>query len=653
MLNYRIYYLVAIVTFFGCIEEPGITEDQFDVSEDAEGNLLILNRLNAPIFLYTLDENNPFKEIGAKEDFLVNIPSDGSSPTLLRVWKKSQVSDASEPDINNIYKEWSIILSNTQIESEQVIWVITSGSSSPSVGQLSFTYPSIDVTGSMVIYEASIFLNNKNGKKVASITPGKENKIVGLDFGYYYLYYKYLFENNSETVGWIEQDSLGNALNTLLNAGTPLQNLEVPIYYLSDVGRLGYLKIENQTPSDLKIFIQNDIQIEDIAVTDQSTFGLSIVEGSGGSYNYLLPQNNYQLTAKILGTGEIAFVRENVKVIELYNTSWIISDTITYRNITIKNNLLEPVTIHNEENNDYLGYYISAGDSVSYLLADSLISLVARNLTSTRETFQFEDTEFWDISFLNPNFYLSIYDSANIDGAIYNNSDITLSWELGSSTSNVMYQLQNAEYAPYANLNFSDSIFKSIDYAYLDDTKNEENYIFRLNSNSLDGLEFGWQEISFQVDAIQPNGIYIYPRQQIITNNMDFNFDIMLEEVENIRSIYVELEYDKEILNVITDSLKLGSVFSECESSLLLLNDDPNQFGILKINISFLGNLCNGFQGSGDLVSIKMAAFETPMNNESLIKINNNSSMRNLENNEINISNINISSSHVSRVTFP
>ena len=134
---------------------------------------------------------------------------------------------------------------------------------------------------------------------------------------------------------------------------------------------------------------------------------------------------------------------------------------------------------------------------------------------------------------------------------------------------------------------------------------------------------------------------------------MDFNFDIMLEEVENIRSIYVELEYDKEILSVVTDSLKLGSVFSECESSLLLLNDDPNQFGILKINISFLGNLCNGFQGSGDLITIKMAVSETPTDNQSLIKINNNSSMRNLENNEINISNINISSSHVSRVTFP
>ena len=48
-----------------------------------------------------------------------------------------------------------------------------------------------------------------------------------------------------------------------------------------------------------------------------------------------------------------------------------------------------------------------------------------------------------------------------------------------------------------------------------------------------------------------------------------------------------------------------------------------------------------------------MAVSETPTDNQSLIKINNNSSMRNLENNEINISNINTSSPNVSRVNFP
>ena len=655
MSRYQTFLLLVVVFLSGCTQDGQDPESQFDVSQDIEGNLLILNRLNGPILLYTSESESPLKEIGAKEDFIVNISSDGSTPTSLQIWKKSQVSDPLEPDIEKIYKDWDIVLSNTSEESEQVVWVITSGSASPAVGQLSFYYPSMDFMGNMVIYDASIYLNSKSGKKITSVAPGMENKIVGLDFGYYYLFYKYSYEttSQSEAVGWIELDSLGNSLNTLVNAGSPIQNIEVPIYSLSDIGRFGYLDIINHSPYDVKIFTQNDIQIEDVVVTNQSTYGLSIIESNGGSYNYLLPQNNYMLTAKNLITGEIVATKENISVIELYNSSWIISDTISYRNITISNNLLEPLTIHNEENNDYLGLYIAPGENMSYLIADSLTSLVARNLTSTREAFQFGSDAVWNISLLNPNFYLQITDSANIQGMTFNNSEFTLSWELGSSTDYLKYQLLNAEYPPYANLNFNDSLFKSLTYEYLDDSKDEESYVFRLNSNSIDGAEYGWQEVSFQIDAIQPNGLYIYPRQQIITDNSEFDFDIMLEEVENVRSIYVELEYDKEVLSIDPDSVQIGTVFSDCEGSLLLINDNPDQFGILKINISFLGDSCNGFEGSGTLVSVQGKSFQLPLNNESLLKLNNNSSFRDVNNSEINISNINVSQPHNARVVFP
>ena len=134
---------------------------------------------------------------------------------------------------------------------------------------------------------------------------------------------------------------------------------------------------------------------------------------------------------------------------------------------------------------------------------------------------------------------------------------------------------------------------------------------------------------------------------------MDFDFEIMLEEIENVRSVYIELEYDSEILSIITDAIEIGSVFSNCQESILLLNENPNQFGILKINISFLGESCNGFEGSGDLVSVKMAVSQILYSNESLIKINSNSSFRDLNNNEIIISNINSSEPHVARVVFP
>ncbi|MAI86707.1 MAG: hypothetical protein CMF99_06050 [Candidatus Marinimicrobia bacterium] len=655
MSRYQTFLLVMLVILSSCTQDGQDSESQFDVSQDIEGNLLILNRLNGAVLLYTSESESPLKEIGAKEDFIVNIPSDGSTPTSLQIWKKSQVSDPLEPDIENIYKEWDIILSNTSTESEQVVWVIKSGSASPAVGQLSFYYPSTDFMGNMVIYDASIYLDSKNGKKITSLTPGIENKTVGLDFGYYYLFYKYSYEytSQSEMVGWIELDSLGNSMNTLVNAGNPIQNIEVPIYSLSDIGRFGYLDIINQSPDDVKIFTQNDIQIEDVVVNNQSTYGLSIIENNGGSYNYLLPQNNYMLTAKNLITGEIVATRENVSVIELYNSSWTISDTISYRNITISNNLLEPLTIHNEENNDYLGFYIAPGENISYLIADSLTSLVARNITSTREAFQFGSDAIWNIYSLNPNFYLHITDSLNIDGMTFNNSEFTLSWELGSSANYLTYQLLNAEYSPYASINVSDSLFKSLTFEYLDDNKDEESYVFRLNSNSVDGVEYGWQEVAFQIDAIQPNGLYIYPRQQIITNNSEFDFDIMLEDIENVRSIYVELEYDKEVLSIDPDSIQIGTVFSDCEGSLLLINDNPDQFGILKINISFIGESCNGFEGSGNLVSVQGKPFQLPLNNESLLKINNNSSFRDINNSQINISNINASQPHISRVVFP
>ena len=72
------------------------------------------------------------------------------------------------------------MLPNTASEIEQVTWLITSGSNSPDVGTL-FRAPSLDELGNMVIYEASIYLNDKSGNKIVSILPGDDNKTLGLD----------------------------------------------------------------------------------------------------------------------------------------------------------------------------------------------------------------------------------------------------------------------------------------------------------------------------------------------------------------------------------------------------------------------------------------------------------------------------------------
>ena len=91
MPRYQTFLLVLLVILSGCTQDGQDPDSQFDVSQDIEGNVFILNRLNGAVLLYTSERESPLKEIGAKEDFIVNIPSDGSTPTLLQIWKKSQV----------------------------------------------------------------------------------------------------------------------------------------------------------------------------------------------------------------------------------------------------------------------------------------------------------------------------------------------------------------------------------------------------------------------------------------------------------------------------------------------------------------------------------------------------------------------------------
>ena len=104
MLRYQTFLLVVFVIISSCTQDGQDPDSQFDVSQDIEGNLVVVNRLSGPILLYTSESESPLKEIGPKEDFIVNISSDGSDPTSLQIWKKSQVADPLDPDIEKVYK---------------------------------------------------------------------------------------------------------------------------------------------------------------------------------------------------------------------------------------------------------------------------------------------------------------------------------------------------------------------------------------------------------------------------------------------------------------------------------------------------------------------------------------------------------------------
>ena len=658
--------LFFILLLVGCgsdeSEEPSISFE-FDTEQDPAGNLLIINQLSESIYIYLSGDETPLKEIGSSTDFLVNIPNPEGTSKVLKIWKTADVLDPTSPDEENLYRKWEVVFPNSTADADRITWIIKSGESGVFVGELLFNYPSIDETGATVIYSVDVFINNKTGSKITALGPGMQGKKVGLEYGYYLFYYLYWYSDPNATtgredIGWIEVDSTGNAVSTLINASNSSRVINVPAYIGSNIGREGYINIINQTNLDLQIYVNGSTLIESIVITSLPPTGLSILEGNGGSFNFLIPEDTYQFVAKTMGSGSTVETKDNIYVMELYDMVWKISDELTYSNISITNQSGESITIHDEQNNSYQGFYLLDSESNTYALCDTVQSLVAKSVTGDREAFLSDIANNWTIIQLQPSFFLGIDDSNILDGSTINTSDVTLSWTIGSNNQNVSFQLLNAEYEPYADLTVLGQSITSFNYQYLDESEVGENYTFRINSTSLDNTEYGWQELSFSVDAIESNGARIFPRQKQLdydASSSVYNshtFDIMLEDADSLASIYIELEYDKDVFSIDSNGVTKGSLFDGCSSGLLIVNDDSDDTGVLQLSISFIGDDCELAAGSGQLVSVKLDPIGGSQGDESFISINNNSSFRDKDNNEIDISNISNNSPFNSRVVF-
>ena len=224
---------------------------------------------------------------------------------------------------------------------------------------------------------------------------------------------------------------------------------------------------------------------------------------------FLIPEDTYQLLAKTMGDGSTVETKDNIYVMELYDYEWRITDNLTYNNITITNQSGETITIHDAESETYQGFYLKNGESNTYALSDTIQTLLARSIAGDREVFLNEIQSSWTINQLQSSFFLGIDESDIVSGSIINVPEITLEWFVGTENQEVTFQLLNATYPPYNQPSTFSPPITSFEYQYLDESEDGENYVFTINSSVL-GMEYGSQEFSFSVDAIQPNGLRIF-----------------------------------------------------------------------------------------------------------------------------------------------
>ncbi len=381
---------------------------------DAQGNIYIIN--NTEHSLYLFNEDKILKEIPADSSrFLVYVPNEGFAK-VLKIWKKADIADINNLDEDKLFRRWDVVLSMGTKEDERATWIIKQDGGLAS-GTITFNYSEYGENDIPAIYSVDVFLNNKNGAKITSLSPGTKNKKIGIEYGYHIIYYRYWYDDPNDTegaeeIGWIEQDANGQNITVLINAANDDKEETVPININSPVGRAGKLTITNNRNEDLQIYASGKL-IETLVISGVPTMGLSILEPNQ-TYTFDIPEDNYNLEARTLTTIETKQIGKR-SVIMQHAASWILDEDLSFTEIEIVNNTNSRITIHDTENN-YLGFWCEANETKSIQINSEIESLKAINWFGVGTSVLDEITDVWTIEELpvTVNFEYSIRAGENV-----------------------------------------------------------------------------------------------------------------------------------------------------------------------------------------------------------------------------------------------
>lgn len=425
-----------------CIYEGDV--DDGDCKPHLDGNLSITNLTDEILYLYHDANLGLFKCIPANaEDFIVNIPNGELGIRKLQIWMAKDVTDKDNPDINTVYRQWSVALSNTIAPEERANWIITNSDENNASGTLELSYPALDDYGQEVIYQVDVMLNSKTGAKLASLQPGANAKKVSIDYGAHYLYFRYWYSDpNSSTgeiveLGWLQGEVV------VINAEHQVDQIAIPFFY-SAVGKFGELLIYNRSTKPLTIYA-NDALIESIAKVDGSTEGLSIIPASA-STKFLIPVNTYTFTAKSIDGSSTVVTFQNIDILQ--NETAVKEAGITHQTISMLNYTNETLLLYNF-NDDYLGSAMASGErSGNFLVPATLDSVKVmtadkskmKRLHVSEDTIQnLEDYSAVSLDIISPWTYIgnATYQSPDIDdnqtttmtATLTNNQSVALSFD--------------------------------------------------------------------------------------------------------------------------------------------------------------------------------------------------------------------------------
>lgn len=348
--------------------EYTIDPNKVDCYSNLEGNLSVTNETDDVLLLYASYDgvSEYISCIPANtEEFILYVQNQQSQVYTLQVWKATNIENQNSPNLDQVYRQWSVALSSSTTPSERANWIITDNDENRSSGTLSLSYPSLDEYNQEVIYQVDIFLNSKTGTRLASMQPGISNKQVSVDYGIHYLYFRYWYSDPNSSSGEITEIGWDEISDIVINAEHKSSNIEIPVLQ-SIVGKYGYVKVNNTTNSAISIYA-NDQLIEKIAKVDGSSDGLSIIP-SNNSTTFLIPEGTFTISARTTDGATSIATFKSINNSTSETTEIVVG--VKHKEILISNKTSERLLLFNEEGT-YLGKTIEAGGSSGSFLVNS------------------------------------------------------------------------------------------------------------------------------------------------------------------------------------------------------------------------------------------------------------------------------------------
>ena len=340
MYNLVTVILLALLAS-GCeTDDKGTSPSSVDPdAPDAAGNLVIRNLTGERLVLFRGGEQRLKVIPDDLTDYVVGVANPSGEVIDLRIYRLNDLVDVDKPDSGSILKRWAIPLAQDFELEHRSTWVVNDNDAETDAGTMTFSY--VGGTDNFV----DVFLNSRNGAKVASLRPGANQTQLGIDYGTYTVHYNYWFSDSNsadarEDRGWTETEVVNGDnvdIYVVLNAQRELRHLQVP-HLGVQLNPWGQVVISNTTSTPIQVWVGSQL-IEHVVYTDGSRENLSSI-ASNENQNFTLPVGDHRLIAKNPTTNvEVASI--SVTINDGSNFAWDVGTNSLTGNLIIQGTLPE------------------------------------------------------------------------------------------------------------------------------------------------------------------------------------------------------------------------------------------------------------------------------------------------------------------------